>query len=759
VNHPTPWIVALALLAPTPAWSQDDAVDLELHDMPVQAALDVVAVQVGQVLVADPGLEAQATLSLRATPWREAVAAIASATGCEVEQRQGWLRLHRPPRVSYACTDADVRVVLLELAERARRSLIVAPDVTGAVSLELDDVPYREAFARAAEAAELKVLELDGCTLISRKELSPLPRLTPALSLPDVPGLEARVNVDLSRHPLPAALAQLGVQVGVNLVADPYIDEAVSVRLRGVPAHAALQRLLRPGQCQVEQLAPNVLYVSQPPRLDLHYADASAELALLQASTYSGWPLVACPDVRDRRRLALHLEQLPIEVALRAIGTACGLRLQRAPDGVLTAGRRLPPARTPTHPPGSATRRFALELEDATLQDVVAALQERDPEARALVAAPNAELRLSLSLRAVTWHEALRTLQRTRRLRLDARDGALQLDGPDRRMLAFDQAPVPVALYLAARAAGCRVECPERVAGVISAELSWVSPRRALEHLAAACGLTLRETESGVLQVEWTDAAERQLGGRQPGPRSDPPPPPPTPEPKRIHEAFAATLRFRGELERFDARWRSTRLADLDRDSPEQRALHAEVSRIADDYVDCFAYESTNHAQAMLVDAFARWWPHATHDAPAVRTLAHYVVGQVLLLRADTLQWNDRFEAGLRVLEEIPPHVAALRDLPCGWRQSYMLENRYRQRLELLQRGLVISRFPIHVQALWWQGEEGENAAILNGQIVHVGNGFKCEGAEERVVLKEISPFSATLTYKGTHFVRLLRSF
>lgn len=744
------WLTVLVLFA-APGWAQD--VDLELQDMPLQAALDVVATQANQVLVADPRVEATATLSLRATPWREAVDAIAAATGCQVEQHEGWLRLHRPPRVSYRCADADVRRVLLDLAEAAGRSLVVAPDATGRVSLELDDVPYDEALARAVEAAELRLLDLDGCAVVSRGELSAAPP-APRVELARVAGLDARVDLDVRQAPLPRALSLLDRQVEVNLVAETGIEDTFSFALEDVAAHAALERLLRPARCRIEQLVPGVLFVTQPARFDLRYDDAAPEFVLLELAAYSGHSIAVCPDVRDRRRIACRLSDLPFEVGLRALTAACRLRAQRAPDGVTRVGKHLPPPPAPWTLPGEAGERFDLALEDATLGELVAALQERAPAAAVLTVAPDAKARVAVSLQQATWHDVLRVLQRQYRLQLESTEGSLQLSDPDPSLLTFDQAPVPVAPYLAGHTAGIQVECAPPVRGVVSAEVAGVPARKVLEHLAAVCGLSLRVEDKSV-HVEWSEAAQRQLGGRPPGRRRDPQrsttPWRPELDAADVHAAFTELHQLRAALEQLEVR------AHAARSEREQEALQRELRSFVTDRMQAFAFDRAEWAEPMLVEAFARWWTRAPHDDPVVTRVGTELLGNVLLFRGFALLSGDRFQECLDTLERITPLVTALRGTPGAEASADMLYFRCKQLRETAQRHLEFAGLPIVVSGLWWQGEDANNAAIVNGQVVHVGNGFKCEGAEGRIELREVWPMGITVRYRETSYVVGLR--
>ncbi|MCA8920907.1 MAG: hypothetical protein KDD82_03795, partial [Planctomycetes bacterium] len=80
-------LIALSLLLiPLPSLCAQQPgsakVDLELQDASVADALEAVMRQSRQVLDADCDVDGPITLSLRETPWRDAVAAIASAARC-----------------------------------------------------------------------------------------------------------------------------------------------------------------------------------------------------------------------------------------------------------------------------------------------------------------------------------------------------------------------------------------------------------------------------------------------------------------------------------------------------------------------------------------------------------------------------------------------------------------------------------------------------------------------------------------------------
>jgi hypothetical protein len=92
------------------------------------------------------------TIALRRVSWKTAVRVIADRTGCTIETFPGRVtQLKKPRRVSMQYSEANVRTVLMQLADYAGANIILSNDVQGTVTLDLHDVDYMTALRAVVE--------------------------------------------------------------------------------------------------------------------------------------------------------------------------------------------------------------------------------------------------------------------------------------------------------------------------------------------------------------------------------------------------------------------------------------------------------------------------------------------------------------------------------------------------------------------------------------------------------------------------------
>jgi type IV pilus assembly protein PilQ len=111
------------------------------------------------VLLPDPDIR-EVTLELSDVPWRDALEIAAESAGCVVEERTGGiLVIEKPKRVTYETTGTDITQVIDLIAKIGGANIVVAPQVTGTLSLRLKDVPWRNALDVAVKTLGYTVVE------------------------------------------------------------------------------------------------------------------------------------------------------------------------------------------------------------------------------------------------------------------------------------------------------------------------------------------------------------------------------------------------------------------------------------------------------------------------------------------------------------------------------------------------------------------------------------------------------------------------
>lgn len=121
-------------------------INIDVEGADLADVMEQIGRQVGRNILVEPNVHETVSVSLHDIPWREAVDVIARMTRCEVEERPGGiLLLTQPPKVTIQFTGANVRTVLHLLAAYSGKNIIIAPEVTGHVTLDLKEVHWLRA--------------------------------------------------------------------------------------------------------------------------------------------------------------------------------------------------------------------------------------------------------------------------------------------------------------------------------------------------------------------------------------------------------------------------------------------------------------------------------------------------------------------------------------------------------------------------------------------------------------------------------------
>ncbi len=149
-----------APLADAQVPNQGARVSLRVENRELREVVDYLRQQSGANLVILEGAETPISLELSDVSWREALQLAAELAGCVVEQRTaGVLTLTKPPRVNFKFTNASVTEVIDAIAAVSGANIVVAPEVTGSLSLRLSDVPWRDALEVAVKTLGYVIVE------------------------------------------------------------------------------------------------------------------------------------------------------------------------------------------------------------------------------------------------------------------------------------------------------------------------------------------------------------------------------------------------------------------------------------------------------------------------------------------------------------------------------------------------------------------------------------------------------------------------
>lgn len=152
------------LLTAVPAGAQgigrDARVNLRVEGRALSDIVQYLREQSGANIVVLEGADESVSLELNDVPWRDALEIASEAANCVVVERTGGiLVVEKPPRVTYETQGTDITDVIDLIAKLGGANIVVAPEVSGTLSLRLNDVPWRDALDVAVKTLGYVVVE------------------------------------------------------------------------------------------------------------------------------------------------------------------------------------------------------------------------------------------------------------------------------------------------------------------------------------------------------------------------------------------------------------------------------------------------------------------------------------------------------------------------------------------------------------------------------------------------------------------------
>lgn len=307
-----------------------------------------------------------------------------------------------------------------------------------------------------------------------------------------------RIDVDIEDEDLGAVLAQVASCTNTTIVVDPEVQERVSLSLRDIPWRDAADVVARMCRCDVEELAPGVLWIDRPARVTVEFQDTDVATVLRLIAAYAGVELVVTPGVAGR--VSLDLKDEPWLRAMQTVAAAAGLWLEERAGLVVVRPGPAPAAAPPVAAdPTRELERLAPPLVTLELDGALDEALELVGEAagRNVLVDPSVVERVRLSLRRVPWRVAVDLAARLTGCQVEARPGGiLLLTRPTRTRYAAVGAPAAAWFQLVGRQGGLNVLSAE-LRGAIDCDLTGLRPDEVLEVTARAAGLELSWSGGG----------------------------------------------------------------------------------------------------------------------------------------------------------------------------------------------------------------------------------------------------------------------
>jgi type IV pilus assembly protein PilQ len=117
--------------------------------------------------------------------------------------------------------------------------------------------------------------------------------------------LQKQIDLDHTDTDLREVMEEIGRKVGRNILVAPEVEETVTVTLRDIPWTDAVKIIAKLTKCDIEQAAPKVLLLTQPPKVTIEFADANVRTVLQLLAAYSGKNIIIAPEVVGKITLSL----------------------------------------------------------------------------------------------------------------------------------------------------------------------------------------------------------------------------------------------------------------------------------------------------------------------------------------------------------------------------------------------------------------------------------------------------------------------
>ncbi|MCO5165305.1 MAG: hypothetical protein M9894_02920 [Planctomycetes bacterium] len=316
------------VVEPLAAGTAGDRVRVDVRDAPAEQVFARLAAAAGRPItcrVAD-----RVSFSGEG-PWREVLDQLALLLRCSVEVLDtGALVIDRAATVSLRVRDADLRKVLVDLAEPQGVGLILDPALTGTVTVDVDEVHWLQAMhAIVRTAGDFTIVEErhDLLRIVPTSSFEPMLH-TELLPLRHVRGVEAEALARLLR--LAAEQRRDARDPPAQVALDPAANGLVITATR--PLLRALQRLVERHDRTAAGDAPGAI-------VSVRVDDADVRQVLLDLAEGQGQRLILAPEVQGT--VSVDLADVHWLRAMNAVVQAAGaFELVEEADGLLRAVAR-----------------------------------------------------------------------------------------------------------------------------------------------------------------------------------------------------------------------------------------------------------------------------------------------------------------------------------------------------------------------------------------------------------------------------------
>lgn len=321
------------------------------------------------------------------------------------------------------------------------------------------------------------------------------------------------IDIEVVNVELPRAIAIIAQQAKQNILVSPEIKEKVTIKLKQLAWRDAVELIAKLTHCEVESPAPNVLMLTQPPKVTIQFNDANIRTVLQLLAAYSGKNIIIANDISGS--VTVDFKETRWDVALDALVRVNKLHAQQNKDIVIVSkspfkrkwglklgeeeGKALRPA-----------KKININ-KTATLTEFVQLLNE--VSTKPIVLKQASHQKLTVKLNQVPWNTALKIITKQSQYEVIETEKQFTVLPIKKNFFVAKNAPCSPWMQCLGALADKNIATQSNMAEFVTLDLHKVSARAALEVTAHNLDLSLEE-KTGIITA-WPRVKRQKLSKKK----------------------------------------------------------------------------------------------------------------------------------------------------------------------------------------------------------------------------------------------------
>lgn len=310
---------------------------------------------------------------------------------------------------------------------------------------------------------------------------------------------EAKIDIEVVDMDLKELVEQIANSAKYNILVSPEIAERVTIKLREIPWKQALNLVAKLTHCELEEPTPNVLMLTQPPKVTIQFDQANIRTVLQLLAAYSGKNILIDQNVQGN--VSVDFKDTRWDIALAALVRVNKLYAQQNNEIVIVSKspfrKRWGPELGENQKPTKG-KKISLN-KSATLTDFAKELSKVSD--KPIVVKSEGEEIYPVKLAGIPWNDALKILARQSRREIIENDSHYALLPVKDNFFVAKNAPSALWCQTLGALAEKNIVTQSTLSSLVSTGFHGVSAQAALAATAHKLGCKLEE-KSGVLTIQ-----------------------------------------------------------------------------------------------------------------------------------------------------------------------------------------------------------------------------------------------------------------